>query len=39
MVENCFKVNRKPDFTKAISKLNWALKAGCYFTNINKWLE
>lgn len=39
LVNNCFKVNRKPDFTKAVSKINWALKAGSYFTNIEGWLE
>ena len=36
---NCFKVNRKPQFTKAISKINWAIKAGSYFTDINRWIE
>ncbi len=34
----CFKANRKPDFTKAIGKINWALKAVSYFTKIEEWL-
>ncbi len=39
LLNNCFKANRKPDFTKAIGKINWALKAGSYFTKIQGWLE
>ena len=38
LMENCFKAHRKPDFTKAISKINWAIKAKCYFSDIKKWL-